>query len=123
MNGAPFRLSLGRRGEMIGWNYLRKHGFEILDKNYRCKIGEIDVVAKKQGKIVFVEIKTRQFLGFGRPEEAVHPAKQKKLIRLAAWYLKEKKWDEAACSFHVLAILLKENEEPEIQLIEDAFTA
>ncbi len=123
MKTSAFHLSLGKRGEMIGWNYLLEEGYRILDKNYRCKIGEIDVVAQKKGRIVFIEIKTRRSLGFGGPEESVHPAKQRKLVQLALWYLKEKRMEDAACAFHVLAITFKENKEPEIRFIEDAFTA
>lgn len=119
----PFRLSLGERGEMIAHDYLAKAGFRILEKNYRCKIGEMDVIAKKNSRIVFVEIKTRSQEKFGRPEESVHPQKQKKLLQVASWYLKERKKAEAAVSFAVLSIQLKESGEPEIRLIEDAFGA
>ena len=119
----PFHLSLGERGEMIAWNFLRKQGYKILEKNYRCKIGEIDVVAQKNGRIVFIEIKTRAHHGFGRPEESVHAAKQKKLISLAKWYLKEKRKTDVAVSFDVLAITFQGESEPEIRLIENAFMA
>ena len=120
---ASFRLSLGDRGEMIAWDYLLKHGYKILEKNYRCKIGEIDVVGEKEGRLRFIEIKTRTHAGFGRPEEAVHFFKQKKLIQLARWYLKEKKKKDVPVSFDVVAIMLKGPSAPEIRLIEDAFGA
>ena len=119
----PFHLSLGERGEMVAWNYLAKQGYKILEKNYRCKIGEIDVVAQKEKKLSFIEIKTRAHHGFGRPEESVHPIKQRKLIQLAKWYLKDKRKEEASVSFDVLAITWKENEEPDMRLIENAFDA
>ncbi|MBI3307054.1 MAG: YraN family protein [Candidatus Omnitrophica bacterium] len=117
----PFRISLGDRGEMVGAAYLVRNGYKILEKNYRCLLGEIDIVAEKGERIIFVEIKTRNSEMFGRPEEAVHSAKQRKLIQLAKWYLKDKKlWDRSA-GFAVLAVSWKAKSDPEIRLIEDAF--
>ena len=118
----PFRVSLGDRGEMIAWDYLIRRGYRILEKNYRCKIGEIDVVAEKNKRLVFVEIKTRRHAGFGRPEEAVDAAKQRKLTRLAQWYLKEKKKKEVSVFFDVLAITWNSLQEPQMRLIENAFS-
>ncbi len=119
----PFRVTLGERGEMVACQYLAEHGFRILEKNYRCKIGEIDVVAVKNGRLVFVEIKTRSQEVFGRPEESVGWAKQRKMTRLAEWYLKDKKKTDASVSFAVLAVHWKGTQDPEIRLIENAFTA
>ena len=120
---SPFRLSLGERGEMTAWGFLLKENFEILEKNYRCSIGEIDVVARKNGRIIFVEIKTRKGDRFGAPEESVHRAKQKKLIRLAQWYRKEKKMENFPAAFAVVAVDWKTGEKPRVRLIEDAFNA
>jgi putative endonuclease len=117
----PFHLSLGERGEMVAWNFLARAGYKILEKNYRCKIGEMDVVAEKNGRISFIEIKTRSDLFFGLPEESVHPAKQRKLVQLAKWYLKDKRIENVPVSFEVLAIVWKGKEEPQIRLIENAF--
>ena len=108
---------------MIAWNYLVKQGYRILEKNYRCRIGEIDVVAQKNKRLAFIEIKTRRHTGFGRPEEAVHAAKQKKLIQLAQWYLKDKKKGDVPVSFDVLAITWNSTQDPEMRLIENAFSA
>jgi len=116
----PFRLSLGQRGEMIAWGYLVRAGFKILDKNYRCKIGEIDVVAKKAGRLFFIEVKTRNSSDRGRPEEAVGMIKQKKLIHLAEWFRKEKKLEKMPVSFAVLAILWNQGD-PQLRFIDNAF--
>ncbi len=121
-NKKPFSLSFGRRGEMAGWAYLVQHGFRILEKNYRCSLGEIDVVAEKDGRIRFIEIKTRRHRRFGSPEEAVSRGKQKQLGRLAQVYLKHRFEQNRAVSFDVVAIDWRESEEPEIRLIENAFT-
>jgi len=120
-NPRPFRFSLGERGEVVAREFLIKHGYEILEKNYRCVLGEIDVVAKRKGRIVFVEIKTRSGKRFGVPEEAVDTKKQDKILKLAAWYLKEKKMTGSPVSLDVVAVTWIEGAPPEIRLIEDAF--
>jgi len=89
-NPAPFRLSLGERGEMAACEFLRKKGYEILGENYKCKLGEIDSTARRDNRIVFIEIKTRTNLRFGMPQEAVDLKKQEKIFKIAQWYLKEK---------------------------------
>ncbi len=120
---APFQVSLGGRGEMVGTAYLAEKGYKILETNYRCPLGEIDVVAVKGERIIFVEIKTRSGEHFGRPEESVHGFKQRKLTQLAHWYLKDKKLLNKPAGFAVLAITWKEKDNPQIRLIENAFEA
>lgn len=117
----PFRLSLGDRGEIIACEFLRKHGYTILEKNYKCALGEIDVVAKRKGRFTFVEIKTRSGPKYGAPQEAVDSKKQAKLLQLAAWYLKEKKAGDVPVSFDVVAVIWKGDQAPEVRLIADAF--
>ena len=119
----PFRLSLGQRGEMMAWPYLTSNGYKILERNYRCPIGEIDIVAEKKGRLVFVEVKTRTDNAFGRPEESVHEVKQNKLLRLASYYMKEKKKTGVSADFAVVAVTLKKEGAPEIRLIENAISA
>jgi putative endonuclease len=118
----PFKVSLGERGEMIAWGYLHRQGYKLVEKNFRCKLGEIDVIAEKKSRIVFIEVKTRSSHDFGRPEESVGILKQRKIGRLAEWYLKEKKWQKRPISFEVVAITLYENQDPDIRIIENAFT-
>lgn len=108
---------------MQGWKYLLDRGYKILEKNYRCPLGEIDVVAEKDKRLVFLEIKTRTSGRFGLPQEAVTALKQRKLLRLAEWYLKDKKKGDVRVSFEVLAVFWKNAGEPEFRLIENAFVA
>ena len=117
----PFRLSLGNRGEMVACAFLKEKGYEILEKNYKCKLGEIDVIARRAGRLVFVEIKTRTSAQFGVPQEAVDLRKQEKIFKLAQWYLKEKKLEKISMAFDVVAVLWKEGQTPEMRLIADAF--
>ena len=116
-----FDLPLGRRGEMAGWGYLLRRGYKILEKNYRCPVGEMDVIAVRKGRMAFIEIKTRSGDHFGKPEESVHRSKQQKLIRVARWYLKEKGKENLRASFEVLAVTWKGRGDPEFRMIENAF--
>jgi putative endonuclease len=76
---------------MAACGFLKEHGYEILEKNYKCKLGEIDVIARRHGRLAFVEIKTRTSIQFGTPQEAVNPQKQKKIFKVAQWHIKEKR--------------------------------
>jgi putative endonuclease len=117
-----FRFGLGDRGEVQAWGFLIKQGYKIIEKNYRCKIGEIDVICKKDGRLIFVEVKTRQSSRFGSPEEAVSKQKQNKIARVAEWYLKENKLPVSKTGFAVVAVKHYGGAEPEIRLIKDAFS-
>lgn len=74
---------LGRRGETLAAAYLEGAGLEILERNWRCPHGEIDLVARDGDELVFVEVKTRSGLAFGHPLEAITPIKLARLRRLA----------------------------------------
>ncbi|MEJ3404228.1 YraN family protein [Rathayibacter sp. YIM 133350] len=77
---------LGRWGEDLAADYLRQHGYRVLERNWRCRQGEIDVVAEHDGEIVFVEVKTRSSLAYGHPFEAITLGKLARMRRLAlAW--------------------------------------
>jgi putative endonuclease len=77
---------LGRRGEQLAVEHLTAQGYTIVDRNWRCPIGEIDIVARQGGTAVVVEVKTRSGVGFGHPLDAVTPRKLARLRRLAgAW--------------------------------------
>jgi putative endonuclease len=75
---------LGRRGEDLACAHLEQRGWTILDRNWRCRQGEIDIIAVDGGEYVFVEVKTRSSLAFGDPLQAVTPRKLSRLRRLAA---------------------------------------
>ncbi|MDF2654299.1 MAG: YraN family protein [Bacillota bacterium] len=80
-------MSLGTWGEDLAERYLKKEGFLILERNYRCRIGELDLIALDGSCIVFVEVKTRQNQSFGLPCEAVNQEKIRHIRRTAAYYL------------------------------------
>jgi putative endonuclease len=81
------RQGLGRAGEQLAARTLLKRGYRVLEHNFRCQQGEIDIVAEEGQDLVFVEVKTRRGTACGLPEEAVTPRKQRKLIEVAYTYL------------------------------------
>ncbi len=80
---------LGRRGEAVAARWLEAAGCDVVDRNWRCPAGELDLVLRAGATTVFVEVKTRSSLAFGHPFEAITPAKQARLRRLAAEWCRE----------------------------------
>lgn len=112
---------LGPRGEGLAWNFLRRQGYTIVERNYRTRYGEVDVVARQGETLVFLEVKTRRDLRLGRPEESVDWSKRQKLIRVAQSYLQAHDLEDRPARFDVLSILWDGTGEPEFSLIQDAF--
>ena len=111
----------GEKSESIAAGYLeKKMGYKILEKNFRTKIGEIDIIAKDGGTLVFVEVKARRSLFYGNPKYAVTSRKQKKISMAALYYLKTKKLSNAKARFDVVAINFSKKL-PEIEIIKNAF--
>lgn len=94
----------GEKGENIATAYLKKNKYKILDRNYRTKLGEIDIVALKGKTICFVEVKYRTTISFGLPRESVTITKQNKIRRAAQQYLLENKMYDVPVEFDVLEI-------------------
>jgi putative endonuclease len=114
------KKDLGRRGEEVAFRFLKKKGYRIIEKNYACKMGEMDIIAKEKDTLVFIEVKTRTSSLFGPPQLAVNFSKQRQLSKVALNYLKEKHLEEVKARFDVVAILLGQNKEG-IELIRNAF--
>ncbi|MGB0882646.1 MAG: YraN family protein [Vicingaceae bacterium] len=110
---------LGEKGEELAKIYLENLGYEILALNWRERKFEIDLIAKDNQEIVFVEVKTRSTSYFGGPEEAVTPKKQQHLIDGADCYIQKNEID-LECRFDVLAIILNENTQ-EVKHFKAAF--
>ena len=120
------RKKLGNRGEKIAAKFLRKQGYQIIEKNYRSRLGEIDIVAKEDESIVFVEVKTRCSTDFGLPEEALSYDKRRRLSKLALGYLAHRRIKDTNCRFDVVSILMdnkKVSKVKHIKLIKNAFPA
>ena len=106
---------LGARGEELAASYLAGVGYTVLERNWRCKIGELDIIADDGGQVVGVEVKTRSSLGFGHPAEAVNPAKLRRVSRLARRWCVEHRRDVRTVRVDVLAIILAPGREPSIE--------
>jgi len=117
------RKKLGNRGEKIAANFLRKQGYRIIEKNYHSRLGEIDIVAKEDESIVFVEVKTRRSTDFGLPEEALSYDKRRRLSKLALGYLAHRRIKDTNCRFDVVSILMDTNKVKHVKLIKNAFPA
>ena len=100
---------LGRRGEEIASQALESQGYQVVEKNWRCRTGEIDIVARDGEYWVFVEVKLRSSDAFGTPEEAVTVAKQKRLLNTGMMYLAEHGLDEVEWRIDVVAITLADS--------------
>lgn len=110
---------IGKKGEAIAFEYLKKKGYKILEVNWRYKKAEIDLITQKDNFIVIVEVKTRTSEEFESPKEAVTIGKQKHIVRAADAYIQEKEID-LECRFDVVSVLILSNE-TSIEHIEDAF--
>ena len=118
----PDTATTGRLGETFAAEYLVRQGYVIVEKNYRRPFGEIDIVARERGVLVFVEVKTRHASGYGTPVEAVDARKQRQLSRIAQDYLLNGRLIDTAARFDVIGVILDAHNRPaEIELIKDAF--
>lgn len=113
--------TLGERGEAIAVAYLKGQKFTIVERNFRCKAGEVDIVARDGKTFVFVEVKARRTLSFGPPQLAVTPFKQRQISKAALTWLAKNRLHESNARFDVIAILLREHQVPEIDHIRNAF--
>ncbi len=102
----PSRQLIGRRGEDAAAEHLLHQGYSVLERNWRCRWGELDIIACDGPTLVVVEVKTRTGDRFGTPAEAVTPTKYRRLRRLAGLWLDEQPRGFAAVRFDVVAVLL-----------------
>lgn len=112
----------GRYGEEIARNYLVGIGYTIIENNYRCKIGEIDIIAKDNEYITFVEVKTRCGNLYGYPSESITRTKQHKIYKTALQYVQLKKLYYSDLRFDVIEVIINQNNfKPSVKLIKNAF--
>jgi putative endonuclease len=114
------RRTLGATGESLAADLYRKLGFTIVDRNWRCNSGELDLVVACRDLLVFCEVKTRRSDFFGSPAEAVGYAKQARLRRLAAAWMSEHGDGWRNVRFDVVSVVIGETE-PQITHLPDAF--
>ena len=116
------RKKTGQKGEDLAVEFLRQKGYKILEKNFRCVFGEIDIIAQEKKTFCFVEVKTRHSQVFGSPAEAVSCQKQEKIVKTALFYMNKKKLDNKDMRFDVISVLLGEKEKVlSVEIIKNAF--
>lgn len=117
------RKNLGLQGEQTATSLLRKKGYKILNRNFHCHFGELDIVAEKKGQIVFVEVRGRHSTDFGLPEQSLNYPKRRRLSKLALYYLSLYGLQEKPCRFDVIAIQWEKDKVKSIRHIKNAFEA
>lgn len=117
---SPSGKDTGRKGEELAVRFLKKAGYRLVERNYRCCFGEIDIIAVDGGTIVFVEVKSRRTASFGEPQLAVGKEKQEKISRIALNYLQEKKMSTRNARFDVVAVKMLPAGNT-LELIQNAF--
>ncbi|TMC19543.1 MAG: YraN family protein [Chloroflexi bacterium] len=117
------RQGLGRTGERLAAEELARLGYRILEQNFRCSQGEIDLVAEDEHDLIFVEVKTRRGNAYGLPEEAVTYRKRQKLVQVASCYLDLHACSERSWRIDVVAVQLSKGGKPEeIRVYQHAVT-
>lgn len=114
------RRDLGAAGEAAAADFLSRQGYTILERNYRCPAGEVDLVALERGTLVFVEVKTRRRNDFGSPFEAVDARKQRRMERAAVHYISHRRLHSRDARFDVIGVYW-ENDQPRCEIIRNAF--
>ncbi|MDR2506991.1 MAG: YraN family protein [Candidatus Accumulibacter sp.] len=111
----------GQNAERLAARFLEKHAHFVLERNYRCRNGEIDLICRDGKTIVFVEVRLRHSSAFGGAAASITPSKQKKIVRAAQHYLTTRGNAESACRFD--CVVLDSLDENSIEWIRDAFSA
>lgn len=115
------RSETGILGEKLSQNFLKKKGYRILETNYRCRYGEIDIVARQGDCLVFVEVRTKTNLMFGSPEESISYTKMQHMEQAAEYYIQEHRACGLSWRIDLIAIELDTNRRPQrIEQIENA---
>ena len=112
-------MKFGEWGEEIAAKYLKKKGYQIIEKNFRSKVGEIDIIAEKNNIICFIEVKTRHSEKYGCPAESITQYKKRHITRTAEYYLLLKKYEDRDARIDVIEILINDGNTT-INHIEDA---
>jgi putative endonuclease len=115
------RVQQGGIAETLACRYLEARGLELVSRNYRCRLGELDLIMRDGRHLVFIEVRSRGHGRYGHPAETVTRTKQQRLLRTAAHYLQRHDW-KMPCRFDVVAITAR-GDAPELEWIKDAFQA
>ena len=109
----------GRQAEDVAAGFLESSGYRIVERNFTCRIGEIDIIARQNGELVFVEVRSRSSQSTVNPAYSVNRTKQQKIARVAQYYLATRCRGTPPCRFDV--VIVNMGPTPEVRLIPDAF--
>ena len=117
------RSRLGRSAEIAAAAELGKRGYRIVASNYRCRSGEIDLIAREGDCLVFVEVRCKRTNDYGSPAESITSAKVRKLITTAEHYIEEQALEDSICRFDVVEVVAVDGRLIVKEVLRDAFTA
>jgi putative endonuclease len=117
-----WRRHRGQLGEQIAVDYLQRQGYRIQQRNYRCRRGEIDIIAWDGATLVFIEVKTKSDTAFGAPQAMVDRRKQRTITHVAMLYVQQCQLQNTALRFDVVAITLLADGSPEVMHVPAAFS-
>ena len=112
-----YKQSLGASGERMALEFLRRRGYRIIARNFSCRLGEIDIIARQGKTTVFVEVRTRRGTEFGLPQDSISPKKIKHLLRCAEFYIKRRGDPEGQFRFDLVGVIF--GEKPQVELIKN----
>lgn len=113
---------IGDYGEDCATKYLISNGYEILERNYKCPLGEIDIICFKDNILSFVEVKSRFNFSYGLPREAVNFKKKQKIKAISSWYIMNSKIEDVNIEYDIVEVYLDDNNvEYKIEFIRNAF--
>ena len=124
MNRGAERAALGALGERLASEHLERQGYRILERNFRCRMGEIDLIARRGSELVFAEVKLRKDASHGEAREFVTAAKQRKLLLTAEYYLSARPWaQDLRARFDVIEVYAPQGTEENCTIcqLENAF--
>ncbi len=114
------RISLGRRGEEIAVSYLKSLKYKIIERNYTCIFGEIDIIGRDRKTLSFIEVKTRSSTEYGHPYNVVNKRKQHQISKVALEYINKNNLQDVDARFDVIAVQISPEGE-KVELIKNAF--
>lgn len=120
MESKNHKKILGQKGEELAALHLEASGYTILERNWRYRKAEIDIICKKDKMLIFVEVKAKSYTYFGEPEESISPYKENLIIDAASQYM-ILNGHEGEIRFDIISILFEKNKEPALRHYEDAF--
>lgn len=112
---------LGRHSEELAVSFLEQHQYKILDKNFRSKFGEIDIIAQDREYLCFVEVRAKLTPEYGHPLESITETKRKRIIKTAQIYLYEKQKKDCFCRFDVVSVVPEGDNKFALEIIKNAF--